>query len=175
LWPARAAAGLIVGGRRYDERAALATDSTTTVRTHRRRTAMSKDVRPDRSLERLVGKAAEPLATSLGITTPAELLYHFPRKVLNLAHYSSLRDVRPGHYGTVMAEVVQVTSRPTRRQGLYLTTLVLTDAQGGRAEAVFFGRGRRMEYALKKTLSPGSRVELSGDVQWHRGSIQFRN
>lgn len=136
---------------------------------------MSKDVRPDRSLERLVGKAAEPLASSLGITTPAELLYHFPRKVLNIAHYSSLRDVRPGEYGTVMAEVVQVTSRPTRRQGLYLTTLVLTDAQGGRAEAVFFGRGRRMEYALKKTLSPGSRVELSGDVQWHRGSIQFRN
>src|SRR5690625_7866777 len=74
-----------------------------------------------------------------------------------------------------MAEVVQVNSRPTRQKGLHLTTVVLTDGQGGRAEAGSFARGRRLERALRRTLPPGTRVEASGDVQRRRGGSQTRS
>ncbi len=121
-----------------------------------------------------MGPAAGRLA-SLGIHSLRDLLYHFPRKVQDISHYSAIAEVVPGQYGTIMAEVVQVNSRPTRQKGLHLTTVVLTDGQGGRAEAVSFARGRRLDFALRKTLPPGTRVEVSGDVQWRRGVIQFRN
>jgi len=133
-----------------------------------------RNIRPARTLEKVVGPAAGRLA-SLGIHSLRDLLYHFPRKLQDISHYTAISEVVPGQYGTIMAEVVQVNSRPTRQKGLHLTTVVLTDGQGGRAEAVSFARGRRLDFALRKTLPPGTRVEVSGDVQWRRGVIQFRS
>ncbi|MGC0274403.1 ATP-dependent DNA helicase RecG [Pseudactinotalea sp. Z1739] len=134
---------------------------------------MPGQVSPGRALERVVGRAAERLA-SLGIHSLPDLLYHFPRKIIPVSHYSSLAEVTPGEYGTVIVEVQQIHGRPTRRHGLHLTTLVVTDGVET-ADAVFFGRGKGMEFALRKAVPPGSRVELSGDVDWRGGRIQFKN
>lgn len=120
-----------------------------------------------------MGKAASKL-TKLGITSVRALLYHFPRRYQDVAQYSSLADVRFGEYGTVLAEVVSFRGRPTRRRGLNLYTVGITDGQAG-ADVVFFGSGKRMEFVLKRDLAPGTRVEFSGDVDRRGGRIQFKN
>lgn len=135
---------------------------------------MPEGVRPSRALEKIVGSAAKPLATSLGITTPRELLYHFPRKLHHTARYSSLAEVREGEYVSVVVEVVEIRGRPTRRRGLYLTTVALTDGRT-RGEAVFFGRGKKMDMAIRKSLEPGSRVEINGVASHRYGTIQFKS
>src|SRR5690625_187078 len=135
---------------------------------------MPEGVRPSRALEKIVGSAAKPLAASLGITTPRELLYHYPRKLHHTARYSSLAEVREGEYVSVVVEVVQIRGRPTRRRGLYLTTVTLTDGRT-RGEAVFFGHGKKMDMAIRKSLEPGSRVEINGVASHRYGTIQFKS
>ncbi len=134
---------------------------------------MTDALRPSRELERVVGKAA-PKLTHLGITTVRDLLYHFPRRYRDVTQYSSLDQMQVGEYGTVIAEVVDVKARPTRRQGLHLVTVIITD-RDSMAEVVFFGHGKAVEFRTRKELQPGTVAEFSGDVDHRGGMVQFKN
>ncbi|MGV0791848.1 ATP-dependent DNA helicase RecG [Mycolicibacterium sp. XJ1819] len=117
----------------------------------------------------LGAKAAGTLAEQLGIHTVNDLLRHYPRKYSDgttvLGEGESLE---PGEHVTFVDRIsdvdVRVTNRSPRREYMVVT---LGDRRP-KVTATFFN----VKY-LKKTLTEGARVMLSGEVGYFRGTLQL--
>ena len=103
-----------------------------------------------------VGPARAEVLAKLGITTIADLIFHFPR------HYDDLTDVRAmdnlsaGALQTVQGEIVEMESKE-RPDGRPILSIVIADAKGRCLEGVWFGQF----YSLSKYRF-GQRVAYSG-------------
>lgn len=136
------------------------------------------DVGPDpRSveLERRLGRPTAKALATIGITTVAELLRHFPRRYAEPGRYTALDGLRLGEHVTVMARIDRTTVRPTRAGG-HIVNSVITD---GKRELLltFFtprgGRGRGLAQFFERRFRPGKTGLFTGTVERFRGDLQL--
>jgi ATP-dependent DNA helicase RecG len=133
-------------------------------------------------LDYVVGaKSAKPLDEVFGIRTVDDLLRHYPRSYVEGATVRGARDERPqeGEHVTLVDTITAAMARPMktkktskqppgkkRRNDEYL---VITLGSGrNRVTATFFHAS-----GLKYELTPGTKVMLSGEVGFFRGTMQL--
>lgn len=109
-----------------------------------------------------VSSARAAALSSLGIHTVRDLVCHFPRRYLDMSTLTSIADARIGEKATIVATVHEAqVKRPKPK--LDLTEVTLVDGTGTLI-ATFF----RQPW-LAKTLVPGTRVSVSGEVEFNYG------
>ncbi|MFY9335766.1 MAG: ATP-dependent DNA helicase RecG [Mycobacterium sp.] len=116
------------------------------------------------------GKAARSLDEAFGIRTVDDLLRHYPRKYSHGSKVLGEDDdpPEPGEHVTFVGEVesaeVRWTNRSPRREYLVITL----SQRRPKVTATFFNA----KY-LKKQLVKGTRLMLSGEVGYFRGTMQL--
>ena len=115
-------------------------------------------------------RKAEALA-EVGIRTVSDLLFYLPFRYEDRSRVRSIRDLRAGEDATVMAKVLGVRVKRTRRPRFKILEAVVDDETGS-ITAVWFNQ----EF-LKDILQTGRRVLLYGKVDVaRRGSgLQLKN
>ena len=123
----------------------------------------------DTPLVGLVGKkAADALATKLGLHTVGDLVRHYPRRYVDRGKLTEIAGLELGEHVTVLAEVEKVTMRDMRHRRGKLMQVVITDGRGRRLDCTFFN-----PYKLQKVMVPGLRALFSGQVSRFRDKLQL--
>jgi ATP-dependent DNA helicase RecG len=112
-------------------------------------------------------KTAKALERGLGLRTCGDLLRHYPRRYVERAVLSPLKDLVADEYATVMAEIVSAKTRPMRQRRGNLLEVVVTDGKGT-LTLTFFNQAWRAD-----KLRPGYRGLFSGKVGMFRGNPQL--
>ena len=120
------------------------------------------------SLLRSVNKSHLPKLEKLGISTVEDLLYQFPLRHLDYANIRKVNELVPGEEQTTVVTVweARLTGRDPRRKA---TQAVLGDDTGN-LHATWFNSPW-----LAKSLSPGTKLALSGRVGVFGGRPRFEN
>ena len=109
-----------------------------------------------------VSSARAAALSSMGIHTVRDLLSHYPRRYLDMSRLTTIAQARIGENATIVATVHEaVVKRPKPK--LDLTEVTLVDGTGTLI-ATFF----RQPW-LAKTLTPGTRVSVAGEVEFNYG------
>jgi ATP-dependent DNA helicase RecG len=112
--------------------------------------------------------AADVLAEGLDIRTVRDLLHHYPRRYIDRSQVASIRELRVGQEGTVIARVKRTTKRQTRRRQS-MVTLTLYDGSGS-LDLTFFNQ------PWAATLyKEGQELAVSGTAAMYRGRLQMAN
>ena len=112
--------------------------------------------------------AADVLAEALDIRTVRDLLHHYPRRYIDRSQVASIRDLRVGQEGTVIARVKRTTKRQTRRRQS-MVTVTLYDGSGY-LDLTFFNQ------PWAATLyKEGQELAVSGTPALYRGKLQMAN
>ncbi|MBV9318947.1 MAG: DEAD/DEAH box helicase, partial [Mycobacterium sp.] len=122
-------------------------------------------------LDYIVGaKAADPLDEVFGIRTVDDLLRHYPRSYTEGAAVRGADDERPqeGEHITVVDTIAHVVERPIKKRPKDKLLIVTVGSGRGQVTATFFN-----PRVIKKGLTKGTRVMLSGEVGFFRGAIQL--
>lgn len=122
-------------------------------------------------LDYIVGaKAAEPLDEVFGIRTVNDLLRHYPRSYVEGAAVRGADAERPeeGEHITVVDTITHVVERPMKKRPKEKLLLVTLGSGRGKVTATFFN-----PRVIKKGLTEGTRVMLSGEVGFFRGAMQL--
>jgi ATP-dependent DNA helicase RecG len=119
----------------------------------------------------LGAKSAAPLDEVFGIRTVDDLLRHYPRSYVQGAAVRGVGDERPpaGEHITLVDTITAAVSRqmPKRPKEKYL---VITIGSGrNKVTATFF----HVKSWFEKQLSKGTRIMLSGEVGYFRGTMQL--
>jgi len=130
-------------------------------------------------LDYIVGaKAADPLDDVFGIRTVDDLLRHYPRSYTEGATVRGADDERPeaGEHITVVDTITAAASHPmktrpqkTEKKRQNDEYLVITVGSGRRKITATFFHASWM----KRDLTPGTKVMLSGEVGFFRGTMQL--
>ncbi len=111
----------------------------------------------------LGGKAAKVFEKSLDLATVADLLRHYPRRLVERGELTDLAKLREGEDVTVLAEVLRSEVKPYRaangRTDARLEVIV-GDATGT-LQLTFFGRRNTWR---QRELQPGARAMFAGKV-----------
>jgi ATP-dependent DNA helicase RecG len=121
-------------------------------------------------LDFVIGKkSADKLAEHLGIRTVDELLRHYPRKYSDgMTVVGQDDELEEGEHVTFVDVITNVELRWTNRSPRREYMVVTLGERKQKATATFFNA----KY-LKKTLVEGTRVILSGEVGYFRGTLQL--
>lgn len=122
----------------------------------------------DASVSRLrgVGRRAQAALGNLGIETIEELLFHFPRRYLDLRKKREIGQIKDGESVTVVGEVVAIQSRRLRgASSMVVATLKDTT---GYLEIVWFNQPY-----MEERLPLGTRMAVSGTAGWRFGRLQM--
>jgi ATP-dependent DNA helicase RecG len=112
--------------------------------------------------------AADVLAEALDIRTVRDLLHHYPRRYIDRSQVASIRELRVGQEGTVIARVKRTTRRQTRRRQS-MVTITLYDGSG-HLDLTFFNQ------PWAATLyKEGQELAVSGTAAMYRGKLQMAN
>ena len=123
----------------------------------------------DAKLDALVGgKTATALAKAFGMTTVGDLVGHFPRRYATRGELTAVADVPLDENVSIVAEVLDVRSRPMRAKRGSILEVRLTDGSGGTITLTFFNQAWR-----ERDLAPGSRGIFAGKVGRYRGTLQL--
>lgn len=109
-----------------------------------------------------VSSARAAALSSLGIRTVRDLVEHYPRRYLDMSTLATIADARIGENATIVATVHEAKVKHPKPR-LDLTEVTLVDGTGTLI-ATFF----RQPW-LAKTLAPGTRVSVSGEVEFNYG------
>ncbi len=110
--------------------------------------------------------AADVLAEALDIRTVRDLLHHYPRRYIDRSQVASVRELRVGQEGTVIARVKRTTKRQTRRRQS-MVTVTLYDGSGY-LDLTFFNQ------PWTATLyKEGQELAVSGTAAMYRGKLQM--
>ena len=131
-------------------------------------TVPSKELPLSASVGRLpnVGSRTQAALKKLGINTIEELLFHFPRRYLDLRNKREIGLIKDGEVVTVVGEVVAIQSRRLRGASS-MVVATLKDATGY-LEIVWFNQPY-----LKDRLPLGTRLAVSGKAAWRFGRLQM--
>jgi ATP-dependent DNA helicase RecG len=123
----------------------------------------------DAKLDALVGgKTATALAKAFGMATVGDLVGHFPRRYAKRGELTAVADVPLDENVSIVAEVLDVRSRPMRAKRGSILEVRLTDGSGGTVTLTFFNQAWR-----ERDLAPGSRGIFAGKVSRYRGTLQL--
>ncbi len=123
----------------------------------------------DAKLDALVGgKTATALAKVFGMKTVGDLVGHFPRRYATRGELTAVADVPLDENVSIVAEVLDVRSRPMRAKRGSILEVRLTDGSGGTITLTFFNQAWR-----ERDLAPGSRGIFAGKVGRYRGTLQL--
>jgi ATP-dependent DNA helicase RecG len=123
----------------------------------------------DAKLDALVGgKTATALAKAFGMKTVGDLVGHFPRRYAKRGELTAVADVPLDENVSIVAEVLDVRSRPMRAKRGSILEVRLTDGSGGTITLTFFNQAWR-----ERDLAPGSRGIFAGKVSRYRGTLQL--
>ncbi len=121
--------------------------------------------RPIRTALPSLARGAAGLAR-LGITTPREALWYLPFRYDDFSELRTLRELIPDEKQSARVTVDAVRVEPGFRRRPQRVIAQLSDADGGSAEAIWFGRR-----FVERRLQAGDEVIVSGKVTergWHR-------
>jgi ATP-dependent DNA helicase RecG len=112
--------------------------------------------------------AADVMAEGLDIRTVRDLLHHYPRRYIDRSQVATIRQLRVGQEGTVIARVKRTTKRQTRRRQS-MVTITLYDGSGS-LDLTFFNQ------PWAATLyKEGQELAVSGTPAMYRGRLQMAN
>ncbi len=120
------------------------------------------------SLKPIVGELATKLARHRDVHTVGDLLDFLPRRYLDASKSGRLADFAPGEDVVLVATVVGATTRTMRQRRGKMLTVVLEDADGQRADLVFF-----KAYGHEARLVPGAHGVFRGKLQTYRNTWQL--
>lgn len=109
-----------------------------------------------------VSSARAAALSSMGIHTVRDLLSHYPRRYLDMSRLTTIAQARIGENATIVATVHEAAVKRPKPK-LDLTEVTLVDGTGTLI-ATFF----RQPW-LAKTLTPGTRVSVAGEVEFNYG------
>ena len=121
--------------------------------------------RPIRTALPSLARGAAGLAR-LGITTPREALWYLPFRYDDFSELRTLRELVPDEKQSARVTVDAVRVEPGFRRRPQRVIAQLSDAEGGSAEAIWFGRR-----FVERRLQAGDEVIVSGKVTergWRR-------
>ncbi|MDD4364161.1 MAG: ATP-dependent DNA helicase RecG [Synergistales bacterium] len=116
-----------------------------------------------------VGPGRALLLERLSVRTVRDLLYLFPRRYEDRRELTPLDTLKPGMTAAVLARVVTVERKPTRRPGLSLVRALITDGKAY-GYAIWFNRR-----GLERLLPPGTEASFYGSIEMHGGRLQITN
>lgn len=114
-----------------------------------------------------VGSKTKALFGKLGIWSVRDLVYHFPRRYIDLSKIKSINEVKIGEEVSILGTVVK--SNHFRKGKNSIITVTLTD-RGSFISAVWFNQ----EYILK-SLARDVEAVISGTVSFKYGKLQIEN
>jgi ATP-dependent DNA helicase RecG len=123
-------------------------------------------------LDYVVGaKAADPLDDVFGIRTVDELLRRYPRSYVDGGAVRGVEDERPqaGEHITLVDTITYAVSNPMKNRPDDEYLRVTIGSGSSTVTATFF----HAKKWLKKQLTKGTRVMLSGEVSYFRKSLQL--
>jgi len=127
----------------------------------------------DAPLKGVVGKIESVLADRLDLHTVGDLLRHYPRRWDRRGEMTDLRDLRPGEYATIYANITKVASRQIitkTNKKMYKTDVTVTD--GARDLVLtFFSKYNWQESRFPR----GSSAYFSGKVELFNRKLQIVN
>ncbi|MDO8664476.1 MAG: OB-fold nucleic acid binding domain-containing protein, partial [Candidatus Liptonbacteria bacterium] len=125
----------------------------------------------DASLEHLIKLTPQKKAglKKLGLLTTRDLLTYLPARYEEFAGLKKIRDLVIGESASIIGEITESKAEKTWRKKMLLAEAVLKD-ETGTMRAVWFGQPY-----LANMLKPGTRVRLSGKVQYEKGKLFFTN
>jgi ATP-dependent DNA helicase RecG len=113
-----------------------------------------------------VGPQRGVILQNMGITTAADLLYHFPRTYEDRSQFKQAKDLQHGERETIQGVVVgSQTLKP--RRGLNITKVAIDDGS-----SVVYGVWYNQAH-VKKQLAQGTKVIVSGKVDRGYGVVQL--
>jgi ATP-dependent DNA helicase RecG len=110
-----------------------------------------------------VGEARERAFSRMGVKTVEDLLFFFPRRYEDRRSITPLSALTVGSMASIVAQVVSFEKRSTSRQGLDVSSVLLSDGENV-AKAIWFNMRK-----LEDVLVPGVRVALYGKVEMRSG------
>jgi ATP-dependent DNA helicase RecG len=122
-------------------------------------------------LDYIVGaKAADSLDDIFGIRTVDDLLRHYPRSYSEGAARWGAGDERPeeGQHITIVDTITGTESFPMKKDRKRMCHRITVGSGPSRVTATFFNANY-----IKKDLTKGTKVMLSGEVGYFRGAIQL--
>lgn len=122
----------------------------------------------DSSVKPVIGALATKLDKARGIRTAGELLEFLPRRYLDASKSGRLDDFGPGEDAVLVATVVAATTRPMRQRRGTMLTAVIEDAEGRRADLVFF-----RSFGHTDRLVPGAHGVFRGKLQSYGNKWQL--
>ncbi|MGA7204077.1 MAG: DEAD/DEAH box helicase [Specibacter sp.] len=124
-------------------------------------------------LSRLLGAAsAGTVGKNLGISTVGQMLHQFPRRYLARGELTELDKLPLDEDVTIMARVVDISTRFMQTRKGSITDVVITDNSGrpsGLRISFFNG------YKAQKELTPGTLAMFSGHVNLYRNDKTLTN
>ncbi len=116
-----------------------------------------------------VGPARSEHLKKLDIETIGDILYTFPRRYEDRRTLTPLRDLVEGVTSSVIARIVSISSRKTRRKDLSITEAVITDGESI-ASVIWFNRK-----GLERIFLTGQDVAFYGKIEKKYGKAQLTN
>ena len=119
---------------------------------------------------RAAGRSAKALTTA-GIRDLDGLLRHLPHRWIDPGTFTNiggLARLPEGEDVVLHVTVVDISSRRMQNRKGQLTTVTVTDNDGGVTDAVFFN-----QQWLVKSFEPGSRLLMTARIQHYRGRLQL--
>jgi ATP-dependent DNA helicase RecG len=114
-----------------------------------------------------VGRNVAAALKRLGLKTAEDMLYHFPHRHDDYSSQKRIADLTIGEVETVIGQISEVRTFPTRRANSIGIDLRIED-ETGVLKIVFFG-----SQWLKKQFPPGRKLVFSGKVTIRQGIRQM--
>ncbi|MGL4340790.1 MAG: ATP-dependent DNA helicase RecG [Rhodoglobus sp.] len=115
----------------------------------------------------LGGRTAAALQKGLGLGTMGDLLHHYPRRYARRGELAALSQLPIGENVTIVAEVLEVRTRPMRAKRGSIFEVTISDGKGILSLTFFNQAWRAGE------LKPGVRGIFAGKVGDYRGTLQL--
>ncbi|MEK7105326.1 MAG: ATP-dependent DNA helicase RecG [Patescibacteria group bacterium] len=105
----------------------------------------------------------------MGILLPEDLLEHYPMRYDDFSNRRLVSDVAPGETVTLSGVITSIASRPVPGRRLTIINAIFSDTSGS-IRVIWFN-----QRFLLKTLTPGTHVTLSGQVELQKQGLQLKN
>lgn len=105
-----------------------------------------------------------------GFRTVEDLLLFFPRAYEDLSRMRTLEDAEEGEKVTIRGTLEDIRMIRTRKKKMTLVQAIFTDADGNGCQVVWFNQPH-----LKRMLTEGAEVVLTGKVGWKNGKLVIQS